>query len=101
MYTDELSNEAYGAIIIEAEKLTHDLTIHFGVLSSSCQSESEYLIKSIQLAEKNLKLDDYELKDLLFGNIPEKDRLEFTLNKIISNIDRVNKIAVNKRQYDF
>ena len=101
MDTDELSNEAYGAIIIEAEKLTHDLTIHFGVLSSSCQNESEYLVKSKQLAEKNLKLDDYELEDLLFGNIPEKDRIEFTLNKIISNNDRVNIIPISKRQYDF
>jgi len=36
MDTDDLSREAYDAIIIEAERLAHDLTLHFGVLSSSC-----------------------------------------------------------------
>ena len=43
MDTDDLSREAYDAIIIEAEKLTHDLTLNFGVLSSRCRDESEYL----------------------------------------------------------
>ncbi len=41
--TDDLLKEAYDTIIIEAKKLTHDLIIHFGVLSSSCKDESEFL----------------------------------------------------------
>ena len=60
MDTDDLSIEAYDAIIIEAEKLTHDLTMHFGVLSSSCKDESEYLDESKRLAEEILQLDDDE-----------------------------------------
>ncbi len=101
MDTDDLSKEAYGAVIIEAEKLTHDLTLHFGVLSSSCKDESEYLGKSKQLAERILQLDDYELEDFLFGNVPDKNEMNFSLKKIISNIEQVNNIPVDKRQYDF
>ena len=33
MDTDDLSNEAYQGIIIEAEKFNHDLTLQFGVLA--------------------------------------------------------------------
>lgn len=35
MDTDELSNEAYQGIIIEAEKFDHDLTLQFGVSEQS------------------------------------------------------------------
>ena len=101
MDTDDLSREAYDAIIIEAEKLTHDLTLNFGVLSSRCRDESEYLDKSKRLAKQILQLDDYELEDLLFGNVPDRDKFDFTLEKIISNIEKVNKIQIDKRQYDF
>jgi hypothetical protein len=43
MDTDYLSKEAYNGVLTEAENLTHDLTIHIGVLSYSCESETEYL----------------------------------------------------------
>jgi hypothetical protein len=101
MDTDDLSREAYDAVIIEAEKLAHDLTLNFGVLSSSCKDESEYLEKSKQLAIEIKQLDDFDLEDLLFGNVPEKSKLYFTLDKIISNIEKVNKIPLDKRHYDF
>ena len=101
MDTDDLSREAYDAIIIEAEKLTHDLTLHFGVLSSSCKDESEYLEKSRQLAEEIMQLDEFQLEDLLLGNIPDKDKINATLKKIINNIEEVNKIPIDKRDYDF
>ncbi|MDQ6762709.1 MAG: hypothetical protein M3015_08780 [Bacteroidota bacterium] len=39
MDTDELSSKTYRAIIIEAEKFNHDLTLQFGVLASSCTDE--------------------------------------------------------------
>ncbi|CAN5427802.1 hypothetical protein BH23BAC1_BH23BAC1_17960 [soil metagenome] len=101
MDTDDLSREAYDAVIIEAEKLTHDLTINFGVLSSSCKNEDEYLEKSKQLAQEIKDFDDFELEDIFFGNVPEKGKLINTLNKILSNIDEVNKIPIEKRHYDF
>ena len=101
MDTDDLSREVYDAIIVEAEKLTHDLTLHFGVLSSNCKDESEYLDKSKQLAVDILQLDNCELEDLLFGNVPAKDELDFTLKGIIRNIEEVSKIPIEKRHYDF
>jgi len=38
MDTDDLSKEAYNGIIIEAEKLTHDLTLHYGLLSNDSEN---------------------------------------------------------------
>jgi hypothetical protein len=101
MDTDDLSRKAYNAVIIEAEKLSHDLAIQFGVLSSRCREETEYLKRSKQLANEIKQLVDFGLEDLLFGNVPEKNKLNYTLNRIINNIEQVNKIPMNKRYYDF
>ncbi len=100
MDTDDLSREAYDAIIIEAEKLTHDLTLNFGILSSSCNDETEYLEKSKQLAEEIMQLDDFELVNLFIGNVPDKNKLDTALGKIIGNIEKVNKIPIDKRHFD-
>ena len=43
MDTDNLSNEFYRAVIIEAERFNYDLTLQFGVLASSCKNEKEYI----------------------------------------------------------
>ena len=101
MDTDDLSREAYKAIIIEAERFSHDLTLHFGVLSYRCQDESEFIERSRKLAETILVLDDYEIEDLFFGNSPPRKQLEITLMKIIKNIEELNQIPINKRHYDF
>ncbi len=101
MDTDDLSIEAYYAVIIEAEKLTHDLTLHFGVLSLSCKNEEEYLKKSKLLAYEIKQLDDFDLDDLLFGNMQDRRKLNYTLDKIISNIEKVNKIPIHKRKYEY
>ncbi len=81
--------------------MIHELTINFGVLSSSCQNETEYLEKSKKLATEIAELDDFELEDFLFGNVPEKIELKQTLDRIIANIDLVNRIPLEKRNYDF
>lgn len=88
-------------MIIESQKLVRDLTIHFGVLSSSCMNEYEYLEKSKKLAEEIKEFDDFELEDLLFGNVPKKSKLKNTLDQIIMNIERVNRIPLQKRNYEF
>ena len=49
MDTDDLSREAYDGILIEAEKLTHDLTLHYGLLSYSYNNEAEYIEKAEKL----------------------------------------------------
>jgi len=101
MDTDDLSRETYKAIIIEAERFSHDLTLHFGVLSSRCQDELEFIERSRKLAENILVLNDYEIEDLFFGNSPPRKQLEITLLKIIRNIEELNQIPINKRHYDF
>jgi hypothetical protein len=52
MDTDDLSNETYEAVIIEAERFHHNLTLHFGVLAGQCDTE-----------EKSLNFDLYDLYD--------------------------------------
>ncbi len=100
MDTDELSREAYEGIIIEAEKLTHDLTLHYGLLSYDCNDETEYIDKAEKLTRKMLIVQAYQLEDLFWENSPGKDKLDFTLHRILSNIEKIKKIPIEKRYYD-
>lgn len=101
MDTDNLSNETYEAIISEAENFDHDLTLQFGVLSSSCKDEYEYIEKATKLIHKIKKLDEEGLSDIFFGSIPDIDELHDTLDQILDNIEKVNKIPFSKRHFDF
>jgi hypothetical protein len=101
MDTDDLSREAYNGILFEAEKLTHDLTLHYGLLSSNCKNESEYIDKAEKLTLEIMGLDDYELDDIFWGNPPDKEKLDFTLNNIIENIKKIKVIPIEKRMFDF
>ncbi|MCE5347371.1 MAG: hypothetical protein LLG13_13940 [Bacteroidales bacterium] len=92
MDTDDLSQEAYKAIMIEAERFNHDLTLRFGVLSGDCNDEEEYLKKSLLLIEKIKKAKKYQLEDMFFGDVPDIDQLNKILDRIIENIERVKKI---------
>ncbi|MFO7852621.1 MAG: hypothetical protein ACQERS_11980 [Bacteroidota bacterium] len=100
MDTDDLSRESYDGILIEAEKLTHDLTLHFGLLSSDCKNETEYIDKAEKLTREIMQVEDWELDDLFWGNPPEKEKLNFTLQKIIDNIEKIKKIPIEQRHYD-
>lgn len=100
MDTDDLSRESYEGILIEAEKLTHDLTLHFGVLSGDCKNETEYLDRAEKLTREIMKAEDWEIDDLFWGNPPNKEKLNFTLQKIISNIEKIKKIPIENRNYD-
>jgi ribose 5-phosphate isomerase len=100
MDTDDLSREAYNGIIIESEKLTHDLTIRFGVIAKDCKNESEYLDKAYNLSSMILTFSDNQLIDLFWGEIPDKIKLIKTLNKIITNIIEIKNIPIDKLTYD-
>ena len=52
MDTDDLSREAYNGILLEAEKLTHDLTLHYGLLSGACEDEPDYINKAEEMTKK-------------------------------------------------
>jgi len=71
MDTDYLSRECYKAIIIEAEKLSHDPTLHYGLLSIDCKREDEYIDKAEQMTREIMQADDAELEVLFWGNLPE------------------------------
>jgi hypothetical protein len=101
MDTDDLSKEAYDGILIEAEKLTPDLTLHYGLLSGDCKNETEYLDKAEKLTRKILKVDDFKLEDLFWGNPPDKNKLINTCKKILKNIEKVKGIPFEKRKFDF
>lgn len=103
MDTDDLSREAYSGILIEAEMLTHDLTLRYGVLSSECKNEEEYLQKAEKLTIQIMEIietADYRLEELFWGNPPDKDELKSVLRKILKNIEKVKSIPVEKREYD-
>ncbi len=101
MDTDDLSKEAYYAILMEAERLTPDLTLHYGLLSSDCENEAEYLDEAEKLTKEILKADDFELDDLFWGDPPKKNKLIKTCKKILKNIEKVKTIPFEKRDFDF
>ena len=100
MDTGDLSTETYKAVLIESEKLTHDLTIHFGVIAKDSKDEKVYLDKAYNLAKNILKFTDNQLQDFFWGVVPDKTRLVVTLNKIISNIIEIRKIPPDRLTYD-
>jgi hypothetical protein len=101
MDTDDLSRESYEGILIEAEKLSYDLTLQFGVLSGDCKNETEYLDKAEKLTTDIMQAEDWEIDDLFWGNPPEKEKLELTCKKILENIQKVKSIPIEKRKFDF
>ena len=101
MDTDDLSNETYKAVILEAEKLNHDLTLQFGVLASSCKNEKDYLMNAQELIYEIKKLDEFDLEDMFFGNLPNISLLNKCLQKIELNIAQVKAISESKRHYEF
>ena len=101
MDTDDLSDETYKGIIIEAEKFNHDLTLQFGVLASSCKNEEEYWENAKELINKIRGLDEYDLSNMFFGNIPDISHLYKCLQQIELNIAEVKAIPEEKRHYEF
>ena len=101
MDTDDLSREAYDGVLLEAEKLTHDLTLHYGVLSGDCEDEADYIEKALEMTNEIMQADDWELDDLFWGNPPDKEKLIFTLQTIIDNIKNIKKTPIENRHYDY
>lgn len=100
MDTDDLSEQAYHAVIIEAERFNHDLTLQFGLLSYDCENEEDFLEKSVMLISEMKKYDEIDLDDIFFGNPPGMDQFHKVLDKILVNIEDVKKIPIEKRNYD-
>ena len=100
MDTDDLSEETYQAIILEAERFNHDLTLQFGLLSYKSQDEKEYLENSIILIGKMKKLDEIDLEDMFFGKPPRMDQFHQVLDTILVKIEDVKKIPIEQRNHE-
>lgn len=102
MDTDDLSQEAYRAIITEAEKLNRDLTLEFGLLSTKCENEEEYLLASKEMiGEWKEDLESAFLDIFYDDNPPSQSSFEKAVFKIESNILEVEKIPFKDRKFDF
>ncbi|MBW6484469.1 MAG: hypothetical protein K0B10_15620 [Vicingaceae bacterium] len=101
MDTDELSNETYEAILIEAEKFNHNLTLQFGLLSYECSNEQEYIEKSIELVRKLKNTNKGKLNNVFFGESFNHQEFIDTLDRISQNIERINEIPLEKRTFEF
>ncbi len=99
MDTDDLSEEAYEAIILQSERFHHDVTLQFGVLSSSCKDESEYLENSLLLIEDIESDFEYAIATIFFEKAPTIEKFKIFLNKLKESINEVRKIPINKRTY--
>lgn len=98
MDTGDLSAETYQAILIEAEKFNHNLTLQFGLLSSVCKNENDFIEKSIELIKEMENYDDIDLDDMFFGNPPKIEFFQATLKRILQNIDNMKKRTIKKNE---
>lgn len=101
MDTDDLSRETYQAVLVEAEKFNHALTLRFGFMAEQCKDEHEYTENAIKLIDYLRKADKRRLSDIFFGDVPDLTALRLTLDRISNNIDKVEKIPIDKRHFDF
>jgi len=100
MDTDDLSIEAYNSIIKIAEAFNHDLTLQFGVLSSKCNNENEYLEKSLLLIEDWESDIESAVNKIFYENIPHINKFESMLKELKESIKKVQKIPIDKRIYE-
>jgi len=99
MDTGDLSEETYRAIMIEAERFSHDLTLQFGLLSYDCADEEVFIEKSVQLINEMISYDEVDLNDMFFGNPPETSDFHIALTRILDNIVELKKIPSKRRTY--
>lgn len=100
MDTYELSIEAHSGILEEAEKLSHDLTLQYGLLSYECVNEDDYLNESEKLTKILLKARSHDLEEIFYSNPPSIKDLKNTLNTILNNIIKVREIPIERRNFN-
>ena len=100
MDTDDLSVETYDGVLGEAENLHHDLTLQFGLLSSECSNEEEYLEKASQLIKEFMSYKSENLSDIFYDDVPDLKTFKRTLKNILTNIEKIKTIPLDKRTFD-
>ena len=96
MDTDDLSDKTYKAIMAEAERFNHDLTLQFGLLSYECKDEKEFIVNSKGLIEEMKGYDEEELDDMFFGAAPSMHDFHEVLNNLLANIAKLQKTLIRK-----
>ncbi|HUZ58153.1 MAG TPA: hypothetical protein VMU83_05175 [Hanamia sp.] len=87
--TGDLTDETYNAIMIEAERFNHDLTLQFGLLSYECDDEKDFILKSKKLIAEMLRYNNADIDDMFFGNPPKTKDFHNSLRKILDNISKL------------
>jgi hypothetical protein len=102
MDTDELSTQAYNAVMITAEKFNHNLTLQFGLLSYQCENESDYLQKAIELIKEWSEDIEDSIEEIFFDvKHPTEQEFKKVLLEIKNNISKVLEIPLKERTYEF
>lgn len=101
MDTDNLSKETYEGVIEEAEQFDNDLTVQFGLVAEASKDEYEFLEKSGKLINQLKKMSEEQLEDIFSGMPPELTDFHETLDVILENIEKINKIPFSKRHFDY
>ena len=89
MDTGDLTDKTYNAIMIEAERFDHNITLQFGLLSYECKDEPDFIKKSKQLINRMLKYSEGQIDDMFFGEPPNIIEFHKALNKILLNISQL------------
>ncbi len=102
MDTNDLSSETHKAVLLSAEKFHADLPLPFGVMAVNCESDDEFLDQSETLIKNWLNDSDLDdvIDDVFYENLPKKKDFKDALKTILKNIDRVNAIPMEKRQFE-
>jgi hypothetical protein len=87
--TDDLSEPTRRAILYEAEKFNHDLTLQFGLLSYHCKDEADYIARAKELIEDLLDCKEKDMDDIFFGNPPTIKDFHTVLNRIKKNVEQL------------
>ena len=76
--------------------------MQFGVLAENCKTDNEFLYESESLIKD--WLTDWDLEeviiDIFFDDPPGKQDFKKTLDKIMTNIEKVRKIPIERRKFD-
>jgi len=65
--TGDLTEKTYNAIMIEAERLNHDLTLQFGLLCYECEDEDVFILKSKKLISEMLRYNNADIDDMFLA----------------------------------
>lgn len=91
MDTGDLTSKTYKAIMIEAERFHHDLTLQYGLLSYERKNEIDFIKVSLELTHEMMEYDENDLEDMFFGSPPGKYEFHDALKKILANISALSR----------